>query len=40
MRQIDEFYLVRKEKRKQKEEKELPQVGSFEKLMKVFGGKK
>lgn len=41
MKQIDEFFLLKEEEKERKKEgKELPLLGSFEKLMKTFGGKK
>lgn len=41
MKQIDTFFLLEEEEKKyKKEERELPLLGSFERLTKVFGGKK
>jgi len=36
---IDDFNIFKKDKTKKKEDRKLPPIGSFEKLMGFFGGK-
>jgi len=41
LNRINDFTLLKKEKtKKEKEDKKLPPVGSFEKIMNIFGGGK
>lgn len=40
LREIDKFFLLKSEDKKQKEDEKLPPTGSFEKITKYFGGRK